>query len=91
MQQPETLISQMKDSTTRSEQLSHDDSRYKSNVTQSSGTITPKMSPRSVSGPTTPRNQSYHSPLVTPRQSQRSPSDMIVDEVMGLGNVMSGQ
>jgi hypothetical protein len=43
MQQPETLISQMKDSTTRSEQLSHDDSRYKSNVTQSSGTITPKM------------------------------------------------
>ncbi|XP_076103662.1 uncharacterized protein LOC143072553 isoform X2 [Mytilus galloprovincialis] len=101
IQQPETLISQLKNSPSHSEQSFHSVRNInKSNITQTSGTITPKLSPRSDSEPVTPRNKSYNSPFmsprqgqrsaeVTPRQGHRSPSDMIVDEVMGFGMVMS--
>lgn len=101
IQQPETLISQLKNSPPHSEQSFHSVRNInKSNITQTSGTITPKLSPRSDSEPVTPRNNSYNSPFmsprqgqrsaeVTPRQGHRSPSDMIVDEVMGFGMVMS--
>ena len=100
IQQPETLVSQMRQSPSRSEQSSINyRSLNRSNISGSSGQSTPKMSPRSATGITTPQNQSYHSPTITPRQestvsgtsrqSQRSPSDLIVDEVMGLGRAMS--
>lgn len=101
IQQPETLISQLKNSPPHSEKSFHSVRNInKSNITQTSGTITPKLSPRSDSEPVTPRNNSYNSPFmsprqgqrsaeVTPRQGHRSPSDMIVDEVMGFGMVMS--
>ncbi|CAC5426353.1 HAUS6 [Mytilus coruscus] len=102
IQQPETLISQLKNSPPHSEQSFHSDrNTNKSNITQTSGTITPKLSPRSDTGPVTPRNKSYNSPFISPRQGQRSaevtprkghrsPSDMIVDEVMGFGVMSPG-
>ena len=68
----------------------------KFSLTQSSGTLTPKQSPRSEL--MTPRNRSFQTPEGSPGQrshaddpgvGQMSPSDIIANEVMGIGAVMS--